>query len=286
MTEQNLEVVDGGCLCGAVRYKVHGPFHDMLHCHCSMCRKAHGSPFATFVGGAGLEWVSGRNNIESYASTPNSSRHFCRTCGSTTPGPETDQQPFVPAGCLEADCEERPMCHCFAESKAPWVVLGDDIPAFPQFPEGMELTVHDRPTVVPETEGALGGSCLCGAVHYEILGAPLLMANCHCMRCRKARGAAHATNLFVERDQLTWLAGEASVMIYDLPDAVRFGQNFCRHCGSPMPRWSDKISRYNVPCGPLDTDPGIEPAYHIFVGSKADWFQIADELVQHATTAS
>ena len=157
-------------------------------------------------------------------------------------------------------------------------MIGEDIPGYAQFPTGMNLTAHDLPTVKPDTEGAVGGSCLCGSVRYEILGAPVLMANCHCSRCRKARGAAHATNLFVERDQLTWLAGEDLVTVYDLPGAVRFGQNFCRRCGSPMPRWSDKISRYNVPCGPLDTDPGAEPAYHIFVGSKAPWFQIVDGL--------
>ncbi len=286
MDEQNEEVVEGGCLCGAVCYKMHGPFHDMLHCHCSMCRKAHGSPFATFVGGERLEWVSGRNDIESYASTTSSYRHFCRNCGSPTPGPDTDRQPFVPAGSLQTDCGERPTCHCFVESKVPWAELGEDIPAFQQFPVGMNLTVHDRPSLPPDTEGAIGGSCLCGAVHYEILGTPLLMVSCHCSRCRRARGAAHATNLFIERDQLNWLAGEASVTRYDLADAVRFGQNFCRHCGSPMPRWSDKLSRYNVPCGALDTDPGMGPAYHIFVGSKAPWFQIHDKLPQHETTAT
>src|SRR5688572_17400839 len=53
----------GACLCGTVRYELDGPFTMMMHCHCSMCRKHHGAPFATFVAAAhsGFRWRSGED---------------------------------------------------------------------------------------------------------------------------------------------------------------------------------------------------------------------------------
>jgi hypothetical protein len=111
------------------------------------------------------------------------------------------------------------------------------------------------------------------------------MVHCHCSRCRRARGAAHATNLFVLPDQLTWLSGEASVTVFDLPGAERFGVNFCPTCGGPVPRASAKIGRVVVPAGSLDGDPGIRPRYHIFAGSKAPWFELRDGLPAHQERA-
>src|SRR3569833_2151542 len=77
----------GQCLCGTVRYEVDGPFQSMTHCHCSMCRKHHGAPFATYVSAslAGFRWVSGQDNIEKYTTESGGTRSFCRTCGSVTP---------------------------------------------------------------------------------------------------------------------------------------------------------------------------------------------------------
>ena len=77
----------GQCLCGAVRYEVDGPFDSMLNCHCSMCRKEHGAPFATVVTAplAGFRWVSGEDSICTYKTQSGGSRSFCRLCGSVTP---------------------------------------------------------------------------------------------------------------------------------------------------------------------------------------------------------
>src|SRR5262245_60337519 len=63
--------LQGSCLCGAVTYQASGPFNMMIHCHCSMCRKHHGSAFATFVGAPlmGFKWLSGEDNILAYASS-------------------------------------------------------------------------------------------------------------------------------------------------------------------------------------------------------------------------
>src|SRR5262245_9397533 len=77
----------GSCLCGIVRYEVAGPFNMMLHCHCSMCRKHHGTAFATFVAAPlmGFRWLSGEHNLGEYHSSEKGVRQFCRTCGAVTP---------------------------------------------------------------------------------------------------------------------------------------------------------------------------------------------------------
>jgi len=124
------------------------------------------------------------------------------------------------------------------------------------------------------------GSCLCGGVAFEAAG-QIEFRNCHCSRCRKARGAAYASNVFVKIPEFRWLRGEELLVNYKLPGAQRFGNAFCRVCGSPMPRAVPMRDFVVVPAGSLDGDPGIRPAYHIFVGSKAPWHEISDSLPQH-----
>lgn len=278
-------VCTGSCLCGVVQWHAHGPFGPMVHCHCSMCRKAHGSAFATFVGApaAGFAWTSGADNVAVYASSEQWARCFCRTCGSITPPPEEPgEMVFLPAGNLLEDCGARPSMHMFAASRAPWTTLADDLERHSGAPPGYAAPEVVREPRRAERPGAVPGSCLCGTVRYEITGAPAFMANCHCSRCRRGRSAAHATNLFVKLEALRWLQGEDAVRVFDLPGAERFGINFCPTCGSGVPRWSPGIGLYNVPAGSLDGDPGLRPNYHIYVASKAPWFEITDDLPRYA----
>jgi hypothetical protein len=125
------------------------------------------------------------------------------------------------------------------------------------------------------------GSCLCGAVAFEF-GAAIEFRNCHCSRCRKARGTACATNLYVRPAEFRWLRGEDQLVDYRLPSAERFGNAFCRTCGSPMPRHVPARDFFVVPAGALDGDPGVRPSYHIFAGSRAPWHEITDALPQWA----
>ena len=76
--------ITGSCLCGTLKYEIEGPFTMMMSCHCSMCRKHHGAPFATFAGAplASFRWISGENEMKSFASSSNGKRSFCGTCGS------------------------------------------------------------------------------------------------------------------------------------------------------------------------------------------------------------
>ena len=106
--------------------------------------------------------------------------------------------------------------------------------------------------------------------------------NCHCGRCRRARSAAHASNLFAAADGLRFTRGADQLTSYKLPDALRFTQVFCRTCGSLMPRIDRDRGLAIIPMGSLDDDPGLHPQAHIFVGSMAPWYTIADDLPQHA----
>ncbi len=277
----------GTCLCGNVQFRLDGPFQMMMHCHCSRCRKHHGSAFATFVGApaAGFEWLRGRVEIATWSAPNGYPRFFCPTCGSVTPAPDDSSElRFVPAGNLVEDCGARPEMHIFAASKAPWHEITDHVHQCAAAPDG-----YPDPNLPADVRthapGKIAGSCLCDAIRFEVDGAPLLMVNCHCSRCRRGRSAAHASNVFVALDQLRWTRGAEHVKVFDLPGAERFGINFCDICGSAMPRNSPKIGRANIPGGSLDTDPGIRPGYHIFVGSKAPWYEITDALPRFEMTA-
>jgi len=75
----------GACLCGQVRFEITPPTKWCAHCHCTMCRRAHGAAFVTWIGvpEAQLELVAGRNTVQWYASSPDSRRGFCQHCGSS-----------------------------------------------------------------------------------------------------------------------------------------------------------------------------------------------------------
>lgn len=128
------------------------------------------------------------------------------------------------------------------------------------------------------TQTTFSGSCLCGAVQYEISGDPKRFYHCHCQRCRKATGTGHASNLIIKADTMNWLKGEASLARYKVPDAERFATCFCTQCGSPMPRFIPELGVTLIPAGSLDTAPALPPPARIFWDSRADWSCTAGDL--------
>ena len=273
----------GSCLCGAVQFEA-GPYDSMVHCHCSMCRKHHGAMFATFLMGSAdsFRWLAGEDSVAVYRSSEKGLRPFCRTCGSVAPTilPELGIA-FLPAGNLEDDPGIRPELHMFAASSTPWFPITGELPQSERFPPGFEDGESvDEPPLPPPPPGVIRGRCLCGNVAFELKGEPEILQNCHCSRCRRARSAAHATNAFFKREQLSWTRGEENVTNFALPGAKRFGQAFCRHCGSPVARVVASTGYVVVPCGSLDDAPGKLPRGHIFTGNKAPWHEIADGLPQ------
>lgn len=119
---------------------------------------------------------------------------------------------------------------------------------------------------------AMKGSCLCGSVTFEVKPPFAAFRYCHCSRCRKASGSAHAANLFVPESQFAWLEGEGSVKRYDVPEAQRFSVWFCEQCGSRVPHKVRSRNDVLVPAGLLDQDPQMRPENSIFWNSKAPWY--------------
>jgi len=132
-----------------------------------------------------------------------------------------------------------------------------------------------------ETE-RLRGSCLCGVVSYEIKAPFLRFAHCHCSRCRKATGSAHASNLYVSPAQFKWTSGHDHVMRFDLPVARSFATTFCKHCGTPLPHHTRSGREIVVPAGSLNDEPSLRPQAHIFWDSRPSWSCGGPELPRHA----
>lgn len=125
----------------------------------------------------------------------------------------------------------------------------------------------------------LGGSCLCGAVQFEINGEVQRFYHCHCSRCRKLTGAGYASNILVTPESsLTWLSGEERLQRYKVPEAERFYNCFCSRCGSPMPRVVPALDGVLIPAGSLNDEPPLQPQARIFWDSRAAWSCLVDDL--------
>ncbi len=134
---------------------------------------------------------------------------------------------------------------------------------------------------IPEKPGSrmLSGRCLCGAVRYVVADEFRYAANCHCSNCRRATGSAFKPFAGVERDKLRIAEGDRSVMIFGDENSAHDVR--CKVCGSLLYSVVREGAYVHVAMGTLVDDPAIRPAMHIFVGSKAGWFTITDDLPQY-----
>lgn len=122
----------GSCLCGTVRFEISGPIRDIVCCHCSRCRKAQGSAFATNgnVSAAQFRFLTGEDNLSAYRSSAQQTKYFCRSCGSpmlsrSTRAPELVR---VRLGTLDSEISERPVAHTYVDSKACWEDIDAALP--------------------------------------------------------------------------------------------------------------------------------------------------------------
>ncbi|MDR3416982.1 MAG: GFA family protein [Nevskia sp.] len=125
------------------------------------------------------------------------------------------------------------------------------------------------------------GSCLCGGVRYEYRGEIGLFTLCHCSQCRKAQGSAFVAVVPVAEDGFSLLQGADLLKSYtSSPGKERV---FCGVCGSPLySRHVGKPGVLRLRAGTLDTPVGRRPDAHIFVASKADWYEPSDGVAQFA----
>jgi len=122
-------------------------------------------------------------------------------------------------------------------------------------------------------KNTLSGSCLCGEVTYQFVEDIKVFQYCHCSRCRKFTGTAHATNIIIDPEDFQWLSGEASVGRFELAEARRFATSFCKKCGSSLPWLTQSGKAYIIPAGTLDENPHIKHMHNIYYSDKAEWYE-------------
>ena len=125
---------------------------------------------------------------------------------------------------------------------------------------------------VQQNQIEVQGACLCGTVRYAVKPPFKLFQYCHCSRCQKATGTAHAANAFLPLDQFRWISGEDNLSHYSLPEATYFGTAFCKTCGSNMPIVIEATANVLIPAGSLEGLSDSPPKQSIFWGSKAEWY--------------
>jgi len=129
----------------------------------------------------------------------------------------------------------------------------------------------------------LRGKCECGRVRYRVADEFVYAANCHCSRCRAATGSAFKPFAGIEREKLEVTDGADRLLLVGEEDA---NDTRCAACGSLLFSIVRDGAYVHVALGSLEDAPSIRPASHIFVGSKAPWYEITDDLPQFEEYAS
>ena len=125
------DVTEGGCHCGALRYRLVGDLTDIAHCHCSICRRVSGGLVVTWLTlpRSGFQWLAGEPSC--YVAPASCSRYFCGQCGAhvalmTTHSPETVD---VTVATLDHPERVRANRHIWVGSRLPWLHLDEDLPS-------------------------------------------------------------------------------------------------------------------------------------------------------------
>jgi len=124
----------------------------------------------------------------------------------------------------------------------------------------------------------LRGRCACNAVAYDVSDEFVTAFNCHCSRCRAASGSAFRPWGEIEPEKLSVTKGEDALIFRGDPDARH--ERRCGRCFSLL-YWTGYEGKIRVPYGTLIDEPALKPTAHIYVGSKASWYEILDDLPQY-----
>jgi hypothetical protein len=130
------------------------------------------------------------------------------------------------------------------------------------------------PTPTPRI---LAGRCECRAVRYEVADEFVYAANCHCSNCRASTGAAFKPFAGIERGKLAVTSGAGTLLVWG---DEHENHTRCGICGSLLYSVVRDGEYVHVAMGSLVDEPSIRPGGHIYVGSKAPWFEITDDLPQ------
>lgn len=125
----------------------------------------------------------------------------------------------------------------------------------------------------------LKGKCQCGAVQYQVDGDLVEFSHCHCSICRRLHGAAFATFVGAKSGDFQVLQGQDNIKRYGFSE--NSDSAFCTTCGSRLfVEYKPDMSTLYIAAGTLEGDVDTSEGFHAFVGSKAPWFEITDDLPQ------
>jgi hypothetical protein len=124
----------------------------------------------------------------------------------------------------------------------------------------------------------LKGRCACNAVAFDVADEFRVAFNCHCSNCRALSGSAFLPWGEIEPDKLKVTSGADCLITIGDADG-----HHSRHCGECLSLlyWTGYEGTIRVPYGSLAGEPSLKPTAHMFVGSKAPWHEILDDLPQH-----
>ena len=295
----NRDIHEGGCLCGAVRYRaVAGESRTVTHCHCRMCRKATGGSFVTWAEFPAGDFVYTEGQAKTFRSSDLAERAFCGRCGCQL----TYRAVGDPAGLAEAvwvalggmdrpgDIE--PTHHIFTDDQLPGLRLDDDLPRWPSQLPWLRLEDElPRPTVPEESrerlrtvamaaDDALEGGCLCGSLRYRgVVDDSKTVGHCHCAMCRKSTGATLVGWIHVPAKDFTFTRGE--------PRRFRSShiaeRTFCGTCGCQFTfRFvgdsEDDPASLWITLGSTDRPEDFEPVHQIFTDDRLPWLHLGGGL--------
>lgn len=130
-------MIEGGCLCGGIRYEYDGDFYELSMCHCKQCQKAQGIAFAAVcpVEANKFRFVSGRELLKEYRASDNKVRVFCSNCGSPIYSARDDlpETKRLRIGTVDTPFECNEAYHTFTGSKASWETICDGLPQYRGF---------------------------------------------------------------------------------------------------------------------------------------------------------
>jgi hypothetical protein len=128
----------------------------------------------------------------------------------------------------------------------------------------------------------INGHCECGRVRFEVDGEIEDFSHCHCSQCRRLHGAAYATFAGVASSKFRYVSGESEIAVY--ASSPKNDRVFCATCGSNILVVAhQEPDVYYLSMSAVNGNPSHPPAYHSFVGSKAPWHEITDDLPQFDT---
>lgn len=134
-------IYSGSCLCNKVKYEISGSIKNIIYCHCSKCRKAQGSAFATNgnVNKVNFKFIIGEDALTGYESSPGQTKYFCKYCGSPIISKNNKKPDMIRVriGSIKSDITEQPEAHIFVKSKANWEKIESDLPQYDEYPSDL-----------------------------------------------------------------------------------------------------------------------------------------------------